>query len=155
MTSRFWSTRDNNTIDLFNEELINNIIDTKVIIYKVDLVSTKENIYGESHGGNVVYSPGIEVPCLIEHEDITFETNEFGPDSNQSVTFRFHRNTLVDNDIRPDIGDIIWWNFAGFEINSFNENNLLGGDVTKNHDLIAITHLSRVSKHHIEQRIRK
>ena len=41
-----------------------------------------------------------------------------------------------------------------FEINSINENKLLGGDVEKNHDFIAICHMTRRSKLGLEERVK-
>ena len=46
------------------------------------------------------------------------------------------------------------WNYAYFEINSINENKLLGGDAEKNHDLEAICHMTRRSKLNLEQRVK-
>ena len=56
--------------------------------------------------------------------------------------------------VRPKIGDVIHWNYAWFEINSINENKLLGGDTEKNHDLQATCHMTRRSKLNIEKRVK-
>ena len=113
----------------------------------------KTNVYGEAEGGKM-FKPGVELPCLIEHEDITYNTDEFGPDSAQNVNFQFHRNTLIKKEAAPEVGDIIVWNYAYFEIHSINENKLLGGDAEKNHDLEAMCHMTRRSKLNLEQRVK-
>ena len=153
MAHRFFSDRDIKTFDKFNKELIDEVIGQKCILYKLELSETKTNVYGEAEGGKN-YQNGIELPCLIEHEDIAYNTDEFGPDSSQNVAFRFHRNTLIEKEAAPEVGDIIKWNYAFFEINSLNENNLLGGDTELNHDVIAQTHLTRPTKVGIDQRIK-
>ena len=102
-----------------------------------------------------LYEDGINMPAIIGHEDLTFETNEFGPKSDQVVSFAFQRQYLLKEDYRPEIGDIVEWNYAYFEINTINENLLVGGDTEKNHDLVATCHLTRVSKLNIDNEIRR
>ena len=62
---------------------------------------------------------------------------------------------LIEIGFRPEIGDIIKWNYAYFEIHSTNENNLIAGDPEENHDLIVFTHMTRQTRLNItdERRI--
>ena len=153
----FWPNRDYEVlVERVNKELIDSIIDTKVTIYRISPDQTEVNMYGESAiNTGKVYDNGIQLAAIVDHEDITFETNEFGPKSDQAVTFSFQRKTLLEVDFRPEIGDIVEWNYAFFEINTINENLLIGGDTEKNHDIIAISHLTRLSKLNIDNQIRR
>jgi hypothetical protein len=67
------------------------------------------------------------------------------------VEFAFQRDYLVEVDFRPEIGDIVNWNDGYFEINAFNENQLVGGNTDNNHSIIATAHLTRLSITNIEQ----
>ena len=44
----YGSDRDASLFRLINREVIHNIIDTEVLIYKIDLASTRTNIYDEA-----------------------------------------------------------------------------------------------------------
>jgi len=151
MASRFFSTRDLGTFDKMAKELVNNVVAQECVIYKISAVETDTNIYGEASSGKV-YEPGVRVNALIESEDFSFETDEFGPDSNQAVTFAFQRKNLIDINLVPEIGDIVHWNYAYFEINSINENMLVGGDPDKNFDLVCSAHLTRLSRVNLTER---
>ena len=154
MAGRFVSDRDNLIIDQFNKELIEDVIGQTCTIYKINAYNTKTNIYGESVGGGKNYNVGVQLPCIITASDIDWNVDLFGPDSGQNVTFAFLRNMLIEKCVLPEVGDIIDWNYAYFEINSINENKLLGGDAEKNHDLQAICHMTRRSKLNLEQRVK-
>ena len=154
MAGRFVSERDSLIIDQFNKELIEDVIGQTCTIYKINAYNTKTNIYGESVGGGKNYNVGVQLPCIITASDIDWNVDLFGPDSGQNVTFAFLRNMLIEKCVLPEVGDIIDWNYAYFEINSINENKLLGGDAEKNHDLEAICHMTRRSKLNLEQRVK-
>ncbi len=104
-----------------------------------------------NHAGGKVYKPGVKLPCLVDAEDFDFNTDDFGPDQRQNVVFAFQRDYLVEVDFRPEIGDIVNWNLGYFEINAFNENQLVGGVVDNNHSIVATAHLTRLSTTNIEQ----
>ena len=157
MASRYWPTRDTNLAKRFNDELVGNLKDDKcgiigqeVILYRVSTYETETNMYGEAGGGKV-YEAGVKLSCIIEAEDFDFNTDDFGPDQRQNVVFAFQRDYLVEVDFRPEIGDIVNWNLGYFEINAFNENQLVGGVVDNNHSIVATAHLTRLSTTNIEQ----
>ena len=116
----FWQNRDYEVlVERVNRELIDSIMDTYVTIYRISPDQTEINLYGESAiSTGKVFEDGINIPAIIEHDDLTFETNEFGPKSDQVVKFSFQRNYLLEVDFRPEIGDIVEWNYAYFEINT-------------------------------------
>ena len=113
MPSRFYSQKDIDTFDKFNKELVGNlstgadgIINQEVIVYKVSVYDTEVNMYGETSEGKV-FKPGVQLVALVEADDQTTTTDEFGPDLQQLATFSFVRQSLVDLSFVVEIGDII------------------------------------------------
>ena len=156
-SSRFFSQKDIDTFDKFNKELLGNlskgkdgIISQKVVVYKVSVYDTDVNMYGESAQGKI-YSPGVQITCLIAADDQATETNEFGPDLTQAAVFSFVRQELVDISFVIEIGDIVDWNSGYWEVSSINENQLVGGQTDFNHSVVCSTFLSRMATLNIER----
>ena len=157
MPSRFYSQKDIDTFDKFNKELVGNlsteqdgIINQPVIIYKVSVTDTEVNMYGETSQGKV-FKPGVQIVALINAEDQTTTTDEFGPDLQQNAEFSFIRQSLVDINFVVEIGDVINWNNGYWEISSINENQLVGGQTDYNHSVVCNTYLIRISHLNIER----
>ena len=79
--------RDISLFRTLNRELINQLVDTEVDIFKTSIYDVNENLYGEAI--EKIYKKGIRVNCLIEHLDQEWDASEFGMDVNQSTTFSF------------------------------------------------------------------
>ena len=112
-------------------------------------------MYGETSDGKV-FRPGVEMACLVEAEDMAFNTDEFGPDLRQNATFSFVRQSLRDVSLVLEIGDVIEWFTAYWEINNINENQLVGGqyeqlDGQHIHSVICGANLLRRSNLNIEE----
>ena len=157
MPSRFYPQKDIDTFDKFNKELVGDIYTGKdgviyqpVVIYKISAYDTEVNMYGETSGGKV-FKPGVQVSALIDAEDQTTTTDEFGPDLVQNALFSFIRQSLVDISYVIEIGDIIDWNSGYWEISSINENQLVGGQTDYNHSVVCNTYLQRMSTLNIER----
>ena len=157
MPSRFYSQKDIDTFDKFNKELVGNlsteqdgIINQPVIIYKVSVTDTEVNMYGETSHGKV-FKPGVQIVALVNAEDQTTTTDEFGPDLQQNAEFSFIRQSLVDINFVVEIGDVINWNNGYWEISSINENQLVGGQTDYNHSVVCNTYLIRISHLNIER----
>jgi hypothetical protein len=158
MATRFLSNRDiDNVFTRVNKELIGDLVNNKdgiinqtVKVYKISAYDTATNLYGEAAGGKR-FKPGVNIACLIESEDFDFNTDEFGPDLRQSATFSFLRQTLIDLSFVVEIGDIIDWNYAHWEINGINENQLVGGQFDNNWAALCSSHLIRRSNLQIER----
>ena len=132
MASRFWPTRDADLAKHLNDELVGNltkddcsIIGQEVILYRVAPYDTKTNMYGEAGETGKVYKAGVKLFCIVDAGDFDWNTDEFGPDTRQDVTFAFQRDMLIDVNFRPDIGDIVSWNLGYFEITKTNENQFI------------------------------
>jgi hypothetical protein len=144
---RYFSGRDLKVLNSFNAELMGDIIQTEVTIYKVCVDETKVNVYGESDPNTgITFYPGVEITSLIERADINTEYNEFGPDRKQDVVFKFRENMLKVINLFPEIGDIIMFNERYHEIDNVVQEQFLGGISDKSHSIICNTHYSKLSK---------
>ena len=157
MPSRFYSQKDIDTFDKFNKELVGDLYTSKdgviyqpVVIYKVSVYDTEVNMYGETSEGKV-YKPGIQVSAVVDAEDQTTTTDEFGPDLQQTGLFSFVRQSLVDISFVLEIGDIIDWNSGYWEISSINESQFVGGQTDFNHSVICNAFLVRMAHLNIER----
>ena len=157
MAQRYYGTKDLATIEKFNRALLgepnisdDGIIDQFIILYKVSVYDTETNMYGESSDGKV-YQQGVKLPCIVDAEDFDFNISEFGADNRQSVSFAFQRAYLVEVDVRPDIGDIFKWNEGYFEVNTYNENQLVGGQPDNSHSIVVQAHLVRMPTNNLEE----
>ena len=158
MAGRFLPQRDVNLITRVSKELIGDkqnskdgLINQECVIYKPSLQESAVNMYGESAGGKKVYKNGVQMNALVEAEDFDFNTDEFGPDANQSVTFSFLRQSFIDASMVLEMGDLIDWNYGYFEVGSINENQLVGGMYDQNLSVVATTFLIRKSSIQIEK----
>ena len=90
----FGGSRDISLFNSVSRELINDIIQTEIAYYKFALDQTKINVYGESPQKNY-YEP-IKLAGLIDRSDQNWSSDEFGPDVNQTINFRFLRKEFMD-----------------------------------------------------------
>ena len=157
MPQRYYGAKDLATIEKFNRELLGEpniddcgIIDQFVILYRTSVYETETNMYGEASDGKV-YKQGVKLPCVVDAEDFDFQYTEFGPDNKQNVSFAFQRAYLVEVDLRPDIGDILKWNEGYFEVNTYNENQLIGGNPDNSHSIVVSAHLVRTPTTNLEE----
>lgn len=147
LKGRYFSERDLRFVNSINAELMGDVIQTEVTIYKVAVNETKINVYGEAdQNTGITFFPGVEITALIQREDITTEYSEFGPDRKQDVVFKFRENMLKIINLFPEIGDIILFNEKYHEIDNVIVEQLLGGISDKSHSIICNTHYSRLSK---------
>ena len=158
MAGRFLPQKDINLITRVTKELVGDkknskdgIINQEVVIYKPSLQESATNMYGESAGGNKVYKNGVQMNCLITAEDFDFNQDDFSVDNRQSAVFAFLRQSFIDAEMVLEIGDLIDWNYAYFEVGSINENQLIGGMFDQNYSVVATTFLVRKSSVQIER----
>ena len=157
MPGRFLPQRDLDVFTRVNKELIGDIrlgkdgiINQQVVLYKVSAHDTQTNMYGEAAGGKR-WKNGVKFACLVDAEDFDWNTDEFGPDDQQNASFHILRQSLIDLSLVPEIGDVFEWNWAYFEINSINENQLIGGQQDNNWTVSCGTYRVRFSNLNIER----
>ena len=149
--ARFALSRDVKFFESIARELVDVVVETSVVLYKLIVEDSKTNLYGESL--NKTYYQGIECTAIIERESSTTDYEGFGPDKNQIVEFRFNRFTLEDKDFYPEVGDIIFHNNGYFEIDNIREDQLIGGQVENKFSIICSTFMTRRSTIQTEMRI--
>ena len=157
MAGRFLPQRDLNVFERVNKELIGDlllgkdgIINQQVVLYKISAHDTMTNLYGEAASGKR-FKPGVKFACLIDAADFDYNNDEFGPDEQQDASFYILRQTLIDLSVVPELGDILEWNWAHWEINAVNENQLIGGIQDNNWSVSCITHRIRFSNLGVER----
>jgi hypothetical protein len=143
---RYFSARDLNLVHSFNAELLSDIIQSIVTLYKVAAADTDTNIYGEvSNGIGKHYYPGVDAECLIEFTDEETINGEFGPDRQKVVRFNFNERFMQQINFYPEIGDVIFWDNLFFEIGNTNQSQYIAGQADKQLSIICDTFLSRKS----------
>jgi hypothetical protein len=149
--ARFTLARDIKFFESISRELVDVVIETAVVLYKLVIEDSKTNLYGESL--NKTYYQGVETTAVIERESSTSEYEGFGSDKNQLVEFRFNRFTLEDTGFYPEVGDIIFHNNGYFEVDNVREDQLVGGQVDNRFSIICSTFMTRRSTIQTEMRI--
>jgi hypothetical protein len=152
----FGGSRDISLFHNLNKELINDIIQTEVAYYKFALEQTQANVYGEAPGKN--YFEPLKIACLIDRNDQTWSSDDFGSDINQSINLNFLKDELKTINLIPEVGDILLFKNNFYEIDGRTENQLILGrdpdyaistettDFGDSFSILVSAHISRVEK---------
>ena len=152
----FGGERDINLFHTINSELLKDIIQTEAAYYKFALEQTTSNVYGESMG-KVYYEP-MKIACLIDRDDQSWSSDDFGSDVNQAVKFQFLKDELRGINLVPEVGDLLLFRNNFYEVDSKVENQLILGrdpdyaistettDHGASFSIIVSAHMSRVEK---------
>jgi hypothetical protein len=149
--ARFALGRDIRFFEGISRELVDAVVTTAVILYKLIIEDSKTNLYGESL--SKTYYQGVNCNAMIQREDSQSNYEGFGPDTSQNVEFRFNKFTLEDTGFYPEVGDIIFHNNGYFEIDNVKEEQLIGGRVDEKFSIICSTFMSRRSTIQTEMRV--
>jgi hypothetical protein len=149
--ARFTLARDIKFFESISRELVDVVIETAVVLYKLVIEDSKTNLYGESL--NKTYYQGVECTAVIQRDDTQANYEGFGADSSQNVEFRFNKFTLKEKEFYPEIGDIIYHNNGYFEIDNVREEQLIGGRTDEKFSIICSTFMTRRSTIQTEMRI--
>lgn len=124
----FGSQKDFNVLSThISREILKDIVEQEVGYYKLSLVDTQANLYGEAL--EKVYLNPVKLNCLITRGDQVIRVDDFGPDLGREASFAFLRQDLVDKVVVPEVGDIVEWHNDFYEVDVVRENQLfLGSD---------------------------
>lgn len=138
---RFTTPQDYQTMLRINKELINVVVDNRIILYKLQQSLTGLNGYGEAT--KKTWDTGVEIP-LLYHRDQQNPTEDMQTiNFEQRAEFRFLRQECIDRGIYPEVGDVIWFDQQYYEVDNTNEIQLVAGRPEYNHSIVCDTHLTR------------
>jgi hypothetical protein len=149
---KFLQARDIELFKSFAREVVDDIVQNTIVLFKINVNETRVNIYGESL--NKTWYPGVEVYALINKEPESARYEGFGLDTDQNITFKLDRWMLEEKGIYPEVGDIIKFNEGYFEIDNTNEIQLVGGQTYNNFSVVCSTFMVSKSNLNIEERIK-
>jgi hypothetical protein len=127
----FGQARDISMFRYVNRELMGNIISQQAAFYKLRLSQTNFNMYGEA-AQEKYYDGPILLYTLIDLPDQEWSTDDLGVNFNWKPTFRFLRDDLLDKlkdfnedtiygaNLVPQVGDVILYETAYYEITATN-----------------------------------
>jgi|SRR5690242_3436670 len=146
---RFLTAMDYQTMLKINTELVNEVVDLTVNVYKLNQNATKTNSYGEAP--KKTWFQGVTIPCLYKRDDTRATEDVSSINVEQSSEFYFLRQECELRGIYPEVGDIIEFDNNYYEINNTNETQLIAGRVEYKHSIICSTQLTRNSGLQLEQ----
>lgn len=121
----FGSRKDFNLLVRINRELLKDIVEQEILLYKLSLQDTQTNIYGEAL--QKTFLEPVKLNCLITRGDQVISVDEFGPDLGREASFAFLREDLTTAVVVPEVGDIVLWHEDYYEVDTVRENQLFFG----------------------------
>ena len=150
---RFITERDSRFFYNINNELVNDVVETEIQIFKTVIAeSNPDDIYGESTTRK--YYTGVRINCLINRADSTTDQTTFGQNVIQSITFAINREIAKSKNVYPENGDIIQWNSFLYEVDHVSENQHIAGrsDQDLNWSFVCNAHMTNISQINISER---
>ena len=149
--SKFLQTRDIEFFKGIARELVDDVVQNTIVLFKINMNETKVNIYGESL--NKTWYPGVQLYALYSKspEDIVYEG--FGPEMQQNITFKLDRMMCEEKNVYPEVGDVIFFDTSYYEIDNTNEIQFIGGSPDNNFSIVCETFMVSKSTLNIEERI--
>jgi hypothetical protein len=148
---KFISDRDVSFFKHIAREVVDDVVQNTCVLYKINLVDTKINLYGEAT--NKTWYPGVELYVLINKETQGSSYEGFGADRTQNVEFRFDRFACEEKNSYPEVGDVIYFDGAYYEIDNTTEVQYSGGLPKNNFSIVCSTIMVSKSMLNIEERI--
>ena len=142
-------------VDFFKSiarELVDDVIQNTIVLFKINMNETKINIYGEAL--NKTWYPGVELFALIDKEPEVARYEGFGLDTDQNITFKLDRWMLEEKGIYPEVGDVIFFDESYYEIGNTTEVQFVSGLPSNNFSVVCETFMVRKSSLNIEERIK-
>lgn len=126
----FLGQKERNLVKQINDEIIERVIGQTIIYYPISREHTNYHpIYGEAI--QKTFLAPIKIHALVTWEGTTTTTDIFGVDRRNSLTIKFHKRRLTeDQDIYVREGDFVLYDGAHYEIVTLNESKVLFGQDT-------------------------
>ena len=132
----FLGEKERNLVKQINDEVIERVTGQTITYYPISREHTNYNIYGEAIKKTFL-SP-VKVQAMVEWEGSKTETKVFGIDRVTSITVKFHRRRLTeDQDLYVREGDFVLYGDVFYEIITIAEPKNLFGQVDYKFEIIA------------------
>jgi hypothetical protein len=133
----FLGEKERNLVKQVNDELIERVIGQAIIYYPISREHTNFHpVYGESV--QKTFLAPIRINALIEWEGSKTTTETFGIDRVTSITVKFHRRRLTeDQDLYVREGDFVLYGDTFYEIVTLNESKRLFGQIDHKFEILA------------------
>lgn len=150
---KFISNRDVAFFKGIAREIVDDVIQNTIVLFKLNINETRTNLYGESL--NKTWHRGVELYALINKGDQnTMYDSGFGPTTEQEIEFKLDRWACEEKNIYPQVGDVIYFNNSYFEIDSTNEIQFAGGQPYNNFSIVCQAFMTSKPTLNIEERIK-
>ncbi len=118
-------------IDLVNDltkEVIKDVVGQKIYYYSISASRTKINtLYDEAP--EKIFDTPIEIDCLVNYLEPTFQTNNYGPEKTQNIEAYVQKRDLLDKKIDIEVGDFFTYGEVIFEILSVTTTKEIFGQI--------------------------
>jgi len=133
----FLGEKERNLVKQINDEIIERVIGQTIVYYPIDRDTTSYHpVYGEAV--QKTFLAPIKVQALIEWEGSKTSTEVFGIDRVTSITVKFHRRRLTeDQNLFVREGDFVAYGDTFYEIVTLNEAKRLFGQIDHKFEIIA------------------
>ncbi len=149
---KFISDRDVRFFKHIAREAVDDVVENICVLYKINLADTRINLYGEAI--SKTWHPGVQLNVLIDKSAQQQNYEGFGPNTVQDIQFNFDKFMLEEKNIYPEVGDIIFFDQAYYEINNTTEVQYSGGLPQHNFSVVCSTFMVSKSLLNIEERIK-
>jgi hypothetical protein len=128
MSRLFVSDKELHFINSLNKELIQNVVNQKIIYYSVSDEHTKSNdLYNESIHKTVFNPVEINARLLFKAPDQT--TTNFSMNTSFEMEAYFHMDELIQRKITPREGDFMKWGKVVYEIKKLTKPQIIAGQI--------------------------
>ena len=121
----FGGMRDAKFLATINSELLNGIVDTEILFYKLIVERTDSNLYGESDSKS--FFDSMLIPALVTKDDKTAQMDDYGHTYTRTATFAISRDVLENANLYPEVGDIVFWDNEYYELDNVDANQYFAG----------------------------
>ena len=138
--------------------MVKSLLDPMINYPEIKTLDPEDRYYEASQFEIDIFDEPVRIACLINKEDQSWSSDDFGSDINQSINFRFLKHELKVINLVPEVGDILVFKNNFYEVDTRVENQLIFGkdpdyaisggtiDFGDSFSILLNTHLSRVEK---------